>query len=49
MQTVRYDSLQHGEGKNGIGGLDVKLIRILLEDGLIYFTNKAKVLVRPKA
>jgi hypothetical protein len=39
---------KHGENKDVVDGLNNKLIKILQEDGLIYFMNKAKVLVRPK-
>jgi hypothetical protein len=37
---------KHGENKDVIDGLNNKLIYMLQEDGLIYYRNKAKVLVR---
>jgi hypothetical protein len=43
------NSLEHGEDKNVVNGLNNKLIKIFQEDGLICCMNKAKVSVRPKA
>ena len=39
---------KHEDNKNVIDGLNNNLIKILQEDGLVCYMNKAKVLVRPK-